>query len=310
MNNYSRNLFIEMEYGTVKSFRRALVFAMFVTFLTSCSNSEDVNVGLLREQAQKASIACDEYFSSVTNFALSGGDIASKNAFSANIRKLVDELSLMNAINFTEVMKKVANEESQESENDDFKNWQEIANFDKLSEAEMKRFLSVTVKSECSKWSTFAEYSDSQITAYYSMAPTDVNALPEQVCDVLRIEATKQEIYGSMDVEQCDTQSGDGELHLIVGLNDWLEWIDINNPPSGDEIGNVIFDAPLGLVVESFRNSDVSPSEFGSILIFIRDSESTVYEIAPEDLKMTLDSENKQQALLELREKIFMTQNK
>ena len=299
-----------MPTSNVKNLKRFLNIALTLIFLVSCSNSEEVNFGLIREQAQKTSEACDKYFDSVTNFASSGGDIASQTTLETNLLKLVDELSLMYSTLITSVSKDVALSQIDEAGNEDFEKFLSFSNFSKFSEAETEKFLTVTVQTECSKWSTFAEYSDSQITAYYSTEPTYVDTLPKQVCAVLRIEATKLEKYSSMEVEQCNTQFGDGKLRLIIGLNDWLEWIDIDNPPSADEIGDIIFDAPLGLVVESFRNSDVSPSEFGSILIFIRDSESTVYEIASEDLKIALDSKNKRQALLDLREKIFVTQNK
>ncbi len=283
---------------------RALLFAFTCCILISCSNSEESDSGLLREQAQKTSTACDSYFDSVAKFASSGGDSDSAKTLSENLELLVDELTLM--YSNIAIAADAASNAAEETTSKDFETFLSLARFEQFSEAEIDKFLTVTVQSECSKWSKFAVYSDSQISSYFTF---DATLLSGKVCEAMQTEATKQEIYGLMKVEQCDAQSGEGDWHLIVGLNDWIEWIDLDSPPSGQELGDMMFDAPLGLVIESFRNSDVNPTEFGNILIFFRDIEGTVYEVASNDLELALGSVDEKQALLDLREKILVTQN-
>lgn len=288
----------------MKNLWRALLFSLTSCTLISCSNSEGSDFGLLREQAKKTSTACDSYFDSVAKFASSGGDSDSAKILSENLDLLVDELTLM--YSNIAIAAEAAPNAAEETSSRDFETFLNLARFDQFSEAEIDKFLTVTVQSECSKWSKFAIYSDSQISSYFTF---DATLLSEKVCEAMQTEATKQDIYGLMKVEQCDAQSGEGDWHLIVGLNDWIEWIDLESPPSGQELGDMMFDAPLGLVIESFRNSDVKPSEFGNILIFFRDFEATVYEVASNDLELALGSADKKQALLDLREKILVSQN-
>ena len=288
----------------MKNLWRALLFPFICCCLISCSNSEEADFGLLREQAQKTSTACDNYFDSVAIFASSGGNADSTKTLSENLELLVDELTLMYS-NIAVLANAVSND-AEKTTSKDFETFLSLARFERFSEAEMEEFLTVTVQSECSKWSKFAVYSESEISSYFTF---DATVLSGRVCEAMTIEVTKQEIYGLMKVEQCDAQSGEGDWHLVVGLNDLIEWIDLDNPPSGQELGDMMFDAPLGLVLESFRNSGVKPSEFEDILIFFRDAESTVYEVASNDLEVVLDSVDKKQALLDLRDKIYISQN-
>lgn len=290
----------------MKSYRAIIGAVAFLSFLTSCTETSKIDVAFLRDQADKASAACAEYYSALHDFGINGGgDDAIKDALGTSISKLRDELGLMNSSIMAAVSFEKATGGARQGE---FDTLMKISRVNLSSDIELEEFLTVTVKSECAKWKAFAKFSDSQITDYFETPSNDAQTLSARVCDAIKIEAEDSQVYGQLKINQCESQNFESEWKFIIGLNDWLEWIDLDNPPSGDELGNLLFDAPLGLLVEGFRDSGVKPSEFGTIAIFIADSESTVYEIAPEDLEETLDSKNTKEALIQLREKLISTE--
>ena len=296
----------------MKVFLRILVsVVVVVTALSSCSNSEEVNFRLIRDQAQKTSEACDEYFDSVTNFASSGADIASQTTLKTNLLKLVDELSLMYSTIITSVSKDVALSQLDEAGNEDFEKFLSFSNFSKYSEAETEKFLTVTVQTECSKWSKFVGYSDSQITAYYSLETTDVDSLVEQVCGAARIAVSEIQTQKLIKIQKCyvykDIESSSPLSGLVIELNDWLEWIEIdpNNIIDAQELDKYIFDYPLELVLKGFKDSGVKPATFSQIQIVFYDDDKSLYEIAPGDIESALsDTRSVDIVLGELREKI------
>lgn len=296
----------------VKFFLRILVsVAVVLTALSSCSNSEEVNFGLIREQAQKTSEACDKYFESVTNFASSGGDIASQTTLETNLLKLVDELSLMYSTVITSVSKDVALSQLDEAGNEDFEKFLSFSNFSKFSEAETEKFLTVTVQTECSKWSKFVGYSDSQITSYYSVESTDVDSLAEQVCGAARKAVNVIKTQKPIEIKKCylyeDNESGPLLSWLVIELNDWIEWMEIdpNNIVDAQELDRYIFDYPLELVLKGSKDSGVKPTRFSQVQIVFYDDDKSLYEIAPGDIESALnDTRSVEMVLGELRGKI------
>jgi hypothetical protein len=130
----------------------------------------------------------------------------------------------------------------------------------------------------------------------------------EGFCDAVKAEASTIPTQVQIQILQCETQEGFSGQVLVVGLNDWLEWIDFSddeNTPDSEVLNEYIFDFPLQLVINGFRASSVSPVDYESVYIAFRDEMQTVYELNSIDAQNAVsDGRELKTVLQELREKI------
>ena len=150
---------------------------------------------------------------------------------------------------------------------------------------------------------------DSQPSASTDQGPSaSQDAAASAVCN----EAARQltTLSGGTEVLllQCGAQlNGEGEVALVLGLNDWMEWTTLM---AEQAIEDVVFTLPLSLVAYAFGGSGEDPETFDRILIAFRDDSQSVYDLDPRDLETALSAqtlEEAQAAILALRDKVKIT---
>jgi hypothetical protein len=133
-------------------------------------------------------------------------------------------------------------------------------------------------------------------------------AAASAVCD----EAARQlsTLSGGAEVLllQCGAQSnGEGEVALVLGLNDWMEWTTLM---SEQALEDVVFTVPLSLVAYAFGGSGEDPETFDRILIAFSDESQSVYDLDPRDLGTALAAQTLEEAraaILALRDTVRIT---
>lgn len=262
--------------------------------------SNDIDSGYLRELAEKVTTECAAYYAALPEFALSGGGATAQKNLETSMENVYLAILDMNlAVIF----------------NDDrnlYPGAGDVANFiarpENYTEEQRLDFLKVTLKQECRKWQSFAQLSDGEIQVYFEKQENSLVDGIQTLCDAIKAEASKMPTQVEIQVKQCEVQQGDNGEVFVVGLNDWLEWIDFSddtNMPDSEDLNNYIFDFPLQLILNGFRLANTSPEEFEAIFIAFRDVEQTVYELRSEDVDAALsDKRELGTVLLELREKI------
>lgn len=268
----------------------------------SCSSLAKSNNLFLRDDAKTASTACDTYFSALNEFAYNSEDAAAVEALGKALESLETSLLTMNS-----GIVLADKETNSHPENRDtlFK----ITKVDK-TEAEVQEFLTQIIQEQCAKWRAFALYTDSEIDNYFLNTATSSTSSTSNFCQAAENEASKIITPQNILIKKCSAQVAPGKLKpsLILELNSWMDWIDMNSLPTSSEIDKYIFDFPLQLMLEGLRNSDSNPLDYESILIVSHGESMTVYELDPTDLKLALDDPRDLNAvLLDLRDKMIIT---
>lgn len=144
-----------------------------------------------------------------------------------------------------------------------------------------------------------------------SNSESSVKAVTEDFCRAAEAETENIDTYNKIVITKCSEQNADvyAKPALVLELNSFLEWVNMNDLPTSTEIDNLIFDYPLQLLVEGFRNSGLNPLDYESILIVMHEETMSVYEIIPTDLQDSInDTRILSEVLLELRNKVLYTQ--
>lgn len=144
-----------------------------------------------------------------------------------------------------------------------------------------------------------------------SNSEVSVKAVTEDFCRAAEAETGKIDTYNKIVVTKCSEQYAEGyeKPALVLELNSFLEWLNMDDLPTSTEVSNLIFDYPLQLLVEGFRNSGLNPLDYESILIVMHEETMSVYEIIPTDLENSInDTRILSEVLLELRNKVLYTQ--
>ena len=259
----------------------------------------DVDTDFLRGLANEVTTNCAEYYDALPAYAFSGQGASAEEEFGNVLEAFlvaVADINLAVAIN------------------DDLNLYPEVYKVaDRISrplsytKTQQVDFLRVTLKEECKKWKAFARLSDGDMRAYFEKRNDSLTDGISNLCDAIKAEASKIPTQVDIQIRQCEVQGTPSGDVLVVGLNDWLEWIDLDkgNLPDSEGLNLYIFDFPLQLIINSFRLSTVSPNEFELILIVFRDELQTVYELNSADVQQALtDTRQLKIILQELQEKM------
>ena len=144
-------------------------------------------------------------------------------------------------------------------------------------------FLRVTLKEECRKWRAFARLSDGDMRAYFEKRNDSLTNGISNLCDAIKAEASKLPTQIEPQIRQCEVQQGTNGEVFVVGVNDWMEWINFSdeaNTPDSEGLNAYLFNFPLQLIINSFRLTNALPNEFDAIFIAFRDEKQTVYELS------------------------------
>lgn len=260
----------------------------------------DVDIDFLRGKANEVTTTCAEYYDALPAYALSGRGASAEedlgNVMEAFLLAVVD-------INITVAF------------NDDLNLYPEVYEVaDRISrplnytETQQVDLLRVTLKEECRKWRAFARLSDGDIRAYFKIRNDLLTDGISKFCDTANAEVLQIPTQVEIEIRQCEVQFTSSGDVLVVGLNNWLEWIDFDdeeNVPDSEGLNSYVFDFPLQLIINSFRLSSVSPNEFELIIIAFRDEERTAYELNPADIQQALTDTRQLEIILQkLQEKM------
>lgn len=277
-----------------------VLIAVVIAVVVWQRNRSDVNSDFLRELANDAATQCADYYAALPEYAFSERSSLDEERLGISLNNLLSAISEMNLAIFGE---------------DDLRLYPEVMDIasailrpQDYPEAQRVNFLRVTLKDECRKWQAFAQLSDGEIRAYFKMRNDSLTDRFSRLCDAIESEASRIPTYAEIQIEQCEVQDGTSGEVLIVGLNDWMEWIDFSDPdrtPDSEGLNEYLFDFPLQLIINGFRRANASTSDLEAILIAFRDEAQTVYELRADDAQRAItDSRELSIVLRELRERI------
>jgi hypothetical protein len=247
--------------------------------------------------------SCTNYFAAIEGFVSNTASQEATVELSGAMDGLVNSLADMNSavlveygedapIEVTAVLNKLLNPEN-------------------LNESEVRDVLSITIKEECAKWTSFADLSDGEIMNYFASPSVNKETSSETFCEKAREQAAQIDTPVPIEVKGCSVQDDNQRRTLVLELNNWLEWVDFEDPeriPNADGLKQFIFDYPFEILLEGFRSSGSAPESFDEILIVINDEANTVYAFNPRDVKTSLeDTRPLRQVLLDLRDVVQIT---